>query len=184
MLWKSLKWYVFIAFSSQTKSPYFSHYNPKISSSNSLYFRSYSRKCTYFRFTNFDFLMYFHNSLIPSVTFLFLPKDRKIRSNLEVKLYKMCLRGHCWLVKSENTHVKMGTYHFKNDLVFVQTLCGYFTLKMRKLREVHLNPESQNFVFSDLLLKRVFFFCFVLFLFCFLFCFFGYCLRIFWWKIK
>ena len=27
--------------------------------------------------TNFDFLMYFHNSLIPSVTYLFLPRERK-----------------------------------------------------------------------------------------------------------
>ena len=26
------------------------------------------RKCTYFPFTNFDFLIHFHNSLIPSVT--------------------------------------------------------------------------------------------------------------------
>ena len=112
------------------ESPYFSHYNPKISASNSLYFGSYStgvsqpffmegqrkfkkkicsmakwtplsdelslyismysrgdqraklnwsaagfvenpcysRKCTYFRYTNFDFLMYFHNSLISPVS--------------------------------------------------------------------------------------------------------------------
>ena len=59
------------------ESPYFSHYNPKISASNSLYFRSCSRKCTCFRYTNFDFHMYFHNSLIPSVIYVFLLQERK-----------------------------------------------------------------------------------------------------------
>ena len=34
----------------KNESPYFSHNNPKISASNSLYFGSYNRKCTYFRF--------------------------------------------------------------------------------------------------------------------------------------
>ena len=73
------------------ESPYFSH-NTKISASNSLYFRSYSRKCTYFRYTSFDFLMYFHYSLVPSVTYIFTPGE-KVKSNLEVKLCKMCPRG-------------------------------------------------------------------------------------------
>ena len=59
------------------ESPYFSHYKPQISASNSLYFVLYSRKCTYFWYTNFYFLIYFHNSLIPSVTSLFLPHERK-----------------------------------------------------------------------------------------------------------
>ena len=51
------------------ESPYFCHYNPKIYASNSLYFESYSRKCTYFQYTNFDFPMYFHNTLIPIIYF-------------------------------------------------------------------------------------------------------------------
>ena len=75
------------------ESPYFCHYNPKISAPNSLYFGSYNRKCTYFWYTNFDFLMYFHNSLIPSATYLFFAPGEKIKSNLEVKLYKMCHTG-------------------------------------------------------------------------------------------
>ena len=62
------KWYVPIAFSSPRTQPkvvlflvsneslYFSKYfNSKISASNSLYFGSYSRKCTYFWYTNFWF---------------------------------------------------------------------------------------------------------------------------------
>ena len=58
------------------ENPYFFfHYNSKISASNSLYYDSYSRKCTYSWYTNFDFLTYFHNSLIFSVTFLFLLQD-------------------------------------------------------------------------------------------------------------
>ena len=72
-----LKWYVplhshppgaqseVVLFLVSNESPYFSHYSPKLSASNSLYFGSYSRKCTYYRYTNFDFLGYFHNSLIP-----------------------------------------------------------------------------------------------------------------------
>ena len=36
-----------VLFLVSNESPYFSHYNPKISASNSLYFGSYSRKCTY-----------------------------------------------------------------------------------------------------------------------------------------
>ena len=65
------------------ESSYFSHYNHNTSASNSLYFGSYSRKCTYFRDTNFDFLnMYFHDSLIPSVTYLLLPQERKWKVNL------------------------------------------------------------------------------------------------------
>ena len=37
----------------------------------------------------------------------------KIRNNLDVKLYKKCLRGQGPSVKGENTHVKMSTYLFK-----------------------------------------------------------------------
>ena len=59
------------------KSKYFFHYNHKISAQNSQNFESYNRKCTYFRYASFDFLMYFHNSLIPGVTYLFLPHERK-----------------------------------------------------------------------------------------------------------
>ena len=43
---------------SNWKKSVFSNYNPKISASNSLYFGSYSRKCTYFQYTNFDFVLY------------------------------------------------------------------------------------------------------------------------------
>ena len=74
------------------KSPYFSHQNTKISASNSLNFGSYSKKCTYFQYTNFYF-MNFHNSLISSVKYLFLPQEKKVKSKLEVKLCKMCLLG-------------------------------------------------------------------------------------------
>ena len=70
------------------------------------------KKNSYFRYTNCDFLMYFHNSLIPSVTFLFLSQKEKLTSNLEVKLHKMCLSGQSPSVNlSENTHIKMGTTH-------------------------------------------------------------------------
>ena len=59
-------------FSGVKWKPIFSQ-TPKSSASNSLYFGSYSRKCTYFQCTNFDFLMYFHNSLISTVAYIFLP---------------------------------------------------------------------------------------------------------------
>ena len=59
------------------ESVYFSHHKPNSSASNSLYFGSYSKKCTYSRYTNFYFLMYFRKSLIRSVTYLFLSQERK-----------------------------------------------------------------------------------------------------------
>ena len=95
-VYRLLQWYVSIAFSSLrtqpevvrffvlNKSRYCSHYNPKISASHSLYFDSNSIKCIYFRYTNFGFLVYFHNSLIPSVTLFFFAPGDKIKSNLEV----------------------------------------------------------------------------------------------------
>ena len=84
-----IKRYVPIAFSSpraqpevvlfwvSNESPYFSHYNPKISASNSIYFWSLSIAENVPISPDFDFLMHFHNSLIPSVTFLILPQERK-----------------------------------------------------------------------------------------------------------
>ena len=79
-------------FLASNESPYFSHYNLKISASNSLYFGSYNRKCTYFQYTNLDFLMYVHNSLIPSVSFLLLPQERKWEATLRWNCTK-CVLG-------------------------------------------------------------------------------------------
>ena len=62
----------------------------KISVSNSQYFGSYSRNVPISDKPILIFYMYFHNSFIPSVTYLFSPGE-KIKSNIEVKLYKMCL---------------------------------------------------------------------------------------------
>ena len=66
----------------QLQAYIFFYFNPKISALNSPFIGSYNRKCTYLGFTNFDFLMYFHNSLIPSVTFLFLPQESKYEATL------------------------------------------------------------------------------------------------------
>ena len=70
------------------ENPYFSHSNPKIPASNSLYFGSYSRKCAYFRYTNFFFLC-----ISFPVSHTFFASGEKIKSKFEVKLCKMCLRG-------------------------------------------------------------------------------------------
>ena len=37
------------------------------------------------------------------VSHSYFPPGEKIRNNLEVKLYKMCLRGQCWSVKSDTS---------------------------------------------------------------------------------
>ena len=66
----------FFLFWCQNESPYFFHHNTKISASNSLYFGSYSRKCIPVPVSGISILIFlcsFDNSLIPSVTFLFLP---------------------------------------------------------------------------------------------------------------
>ena len=65
-----------VCVSMSNESLHFSHYNLKISASNSLYFGKYTRKCTHSSIP-IDFLMYFNNSLIPSVKYLFLPQERK-----------------------------------------------------------------------------------------------------------
>ena len=100
---KQVKGYVPIAFSSPQSSTgsstflmsnksilIFSHYNPKISASNSLHFGSYSIKCTFFKYTNFDFLMSFHTASSQCHMLIF-SLGEKMKSNLEVKLCKMCL---------------------------------------------------------------------------------------------
>ena len=78
------------------------------------------QRYTNFRNTNFYFLIiYFHNSLIPSVTFLFLPGE-KIRSNLEVKLYK-CVLG----VKVDQLRVKIHMCKWEHaSLVLQENLCN------------------------------------------------------------
>ena len=98
-----------------------SHYNPKISASNSLYFWRYSRKYTYFRYTNFDllFLCIFITALSPVSHSYFCSRKENA---LEAKLYKMCLRDQGRSVKSENTHVKMGTSIFKTTFSLFRTL--------------------------------------------------------------
>ena len=60
-------------------SLYFSYYNPKISASNlPLWKLQWAQEnVPISSITNFDFLMYFHNSLIPSVTYIFLPQEKK-----------------------------------------------------------------------------------------------------------
>ena len=76
-----------------------------MSASNSLYFGSYNRKCTYFGYTNFDFLMYCYNSLIQCHIFA---RGEKIRSNLDAKLHKLCLRGQGQSVESEKYSCQNG----------------------------------------------------------------------------
>ena len=83
----------------------FSHITQKISFKITiLYWNSYSRKCTYFWCTYFDFFCFFHHSFFPSVTYLFLPKVRKKSSTLKAKLHKMYFRGQSQSVENENTH--------------------------------------------------------------------------------
>ena len=55
-----------VLFLVSNESPYFPHYNPKfqLQIHYTLEVKAENVKCAYFRYTNFDFLMYFHNSLI------------------------------------------------------------------------------------------------------------------------
>ena len=79
-------------FEFQMKPIFFFHNNPKIAATNSLYFGIIIKKNYRFLYTNFDFLIYFHNSPIPNVIFLFFTSGEQTRSNFEVKLHKTCLR--------------------------------------------------------------------------------------------
>ena len=73
----------------------------KISALNSLNLKCYNRKCTHFRYTDFDFLCIF-------ITYLFLLQERN-ENNLEVKLCKMCHWGsrsinNEWKYTCQNVH--------------------------------------------------------------------------------
>ena len=65
-----------------------------------LLFTILSRKDAYFRYSNFDVLMCFQNSLFPSVTYLFFASEGEKKSNLLVKFDKMYLSGQGQLVRS------------------------------------------------------------------------------------
>ena len=52
-------------------------------------------------------------TISPTVSHTFFAPGEKIRSNLVVKFYDMCLRGQVQSVESKNTHVKMGTSPFR-----------------------------------------------------------------------
>ena len=88
------------------ESPYISHYKPKTSASNSLYFQLevVAENVPISGTPILIFFMYFHNSLISSVIsgkmghILIFATAEKIKINLEVKLCKMCLRGQGQLV--------------------------------------------------------------------------------------
>ena len=72
-----------------------------------------------FQYTNIYFLIYFHISLILSVTYLFFAPGEKIKSQLEVKLCKMCLGDQGQSIQIEITHVKMDTTPFKFKQIVV-----------------------------------------------------------------
>ena len=56
------------------------------------------------------FLCIFITGTFPVSHSYFCP--RRENKNLVIKLYKMCLRSQGWSVKSESTHVKIGTSRF------------------------------------------------------------------------
>ena len=77
-----------------------------------LYFRSYSRKYTYFRYTNFNYV--FSQQPHPQCHILIFALGEKVKSNLEVKLCRRCLlRVKVNQFRVENTLVKMSTTLFK-----------------------------------------------------------------------
>ena len=81
----------------------------QISASNSLYFGCYSWKYTHFQYSNFDFLMYFHNSPILCVTFLKVCIEGKklLRRNLERKKIVQNVSQVSSLISSAHAHLKI-----------------------------------------------------------------------------
>ena len=94
-----------------TESPYFSHYNPKITASNSLYFERYSGKCSEYWYPNFDFPTCLHNSLIPSVTYIFFPRreSKKQTSGETSQIVSFRSKSISWM-KVKHTLGKMGKF--------------------------------------------------------------------------
>ena len=71
-------------------------------------------KCTRYWYANFNFLMYLHNSLMPSVTYI-LPQERNKKQTSD-ETSQNCLTGQGQLVLSGNTYGKMGTTCFNGTL--------------------------------------------------------------------
>ena len=96
-----------IDFLVSNESPYFSHYNPKISASNSLPINNVPIS----DIPILIFLCIFITASSPMSHSYFCPR-REIRISLVVRWYKMCLRGQGHSDKNENTQVKIGTCSF------------------------------------------------------------------------
>ena len=97
-----------VLFWCQNERPCFFHIT---SASNKLYFGSY-RIFTYFRYTNYNFLTYFHNSLTPVSHTYFCPREENKKQPWS-KIVQNVSKGEGQSVESEkNTHVKMGTSRF------------------------------------------------------------------------
>ena len=80
--------------------------SPKFQIQIHYYLGSWSRKFTYFWYTNFE-LIYFHISLIPSVTYLILPGEQIRRQNMAKCVFGVNPFG------VENTHVKISIAHLR-----------------------------------------------------------------------
>ena len=93
------------------KTHIFSHYNPKFQLQIHYTLKLIAENAP-ISGTNFDFLMYFYNSIIPSVTYLFLPQERKEDANLRYNCTK-CVFGVNNQLRVKITQVKMCTSSFK-----------------------------------------------------------------------
>ena len=119
-----LKWFFPIVLSSpraqpevvlfwcQMKTHIFSHCNPKFQLQIHYTLEVIAENVYLFPIYQFWFIYVFSLQPHPQGHFLIFSQGEKIRSNFEVKLYKMCLRDQSRSVKSENTHVKMDTTLF------------------------------------------------------------------------
>ena len=85
--------------------------------------------------------MYFHNSLIPSVTYLFLPHERKLKVNLRKNCVKCVLGVKVNQFRVEIAHVKMGTTPFKNWQTFKGKSTEYNVLIPFSIQTITLQSE-------------------------------------------
>ena len=100
-------------------NPYFSHCNSKISTSNSHFTLEVLAESVPISGIpgkmgpNFDFLMYFHDSLSPVSPTYLLPQERKLEATLRQNCTKCVILVKVNQLRVKNTHTKLGTNLFK-----------------------------------------------------------------------
>ena len=141
------------------ESLYFCHYNPKFKLQIHYAFEVYRRKCTYFWYTNFDFLMYFFHLGI----------------QIDVMIYPH-------LVKCPETSITIINLHqyWRSDLGWVMKIpCEFFLFVSVKLWKIYSTTKQIDNLMRELCCTK-----FQTYILIFHLCFLWMWQIVLWWTLK